>query len=1000
MRRTLTVSLLALVCSTGLYAQAVVGAGAITGLVRDMYGDGIPDSTVTLTNKTNGVKRTMETSDDGIFDAPGLVPASDYTIKVVRKGYADWELPSFFLSVGETLNFKITLYADKADSPEEAVRSLSPVQDNKTSVAALVNDDQLVNLPTFNRRLDSLILLAPSVTQGNSGILAFRGEPFTNAFLVDGIDTTNRYFLSNVGIAPFLSQDATSQMQVVSGAAPAEFGHSAGGFVNLVTRTGGNAFHFGGYDYYSKNNWAAPDYFANGYKPAGRRNHAGVNVSLPIESDTLFLYGNAERLSSSSEGINRISNPLLVNTAGTSILSSTCTATPSQCDAATSFLAAQLNAKVPMSNNSTSAFVRLDFRPHDIDSFTASAAILGSRGRNSANNATVAADGGLRGSNATLQNTTRFANLGWTHVLNGKMVNEFRGFWFRQTLDATTDSALYPSGTGPVAISIAGTQVGANPKFPFNLREQRYGGTDSFTWTLASHTIKLGGDVARDEDTMSQLFAQYGAYDYASLSKFALDFTANVRQVKNWSLYRQTLGNNLTDTQTIHFSGYAQDTWKVFPFLVVNAGIRYDKERLPHPYGTNLGTYNSRFIPSPNTNVMPRLGLAFMIDKRTVLRIGGGSYYQPFSGQLLRDLYSGGGVYQSNYHLSPTAVGAPAFRNTIATTSTLASNLITQFFTATRFRNPYTIQGSAALERRLNRWVSLAASYMITNGVKMWSAYDRNVPGGPATYLTYSVTSPANGSVSTYSTPIWTALVGPKYQVDNGASSKYKGASAQIRTAPLFGLTAQASYTWSKATDDFGGPPVYSIVASNVDAGGYATDAGPSAFDQRHRLVVNWNWQPVFTKSNNAAARFVVNGWQISGIGTYGSTMFATPTVQVVGQQFSGTVASFPNTLNGTGGWSRVPFQGVNSLPIGAHSSLDARVSKALPFTDRLRGQVSVEAYNALNHVNYTSVNTIAFQAISGTLRPVAGVGNPTSTYGPVTGSGARRVQVSLRVDF
>src|ERR1039458_2458420 len=158
MRRTLAVSLFALVCSTAVHAQAVSGAGTITGLVKDMYGDGIPEVTIAITNKVVGVKRTMITSDNGIFYLPSLVPASSYSLKVTRKGYADWELPSFDLSLGETLNFKITLFADKSATPAEAMRSLSAVQDSKTVVSALINDDQLYALPTVAREIDPLIL--------------------------------------------------------------------------------------------------------------------------------------------------------------------------------------------------------------------------------------------------------------------------------------------------------------------------------------------------------------------------------------------------------------------------------------------------------------------------------------------------------------------------------------------------------------------------------------------------------------------------------------------------------------------------------------------------------------------------------------------------------------------------------------------------------------------------------------------------------------------------
>src|ERR1035438_391640 len=103
MRRTLAVSLLALLCATAIYAQAVAGFGAITGIVRDQYGDGIPEVTLVITNPSLGITRSIMTSDEGLFNAPGLVPSSTYALKVTRKGYEDWTLANFDVSVGETV---------------------------------------------------------------------------------------------------------------------------------------------------------------------------------------------------------------------------------------------------------------------------------------------------------------------------------------------------------------------------------------------------------------------------------------------------------------------------------------------------------------------------------------------------------------------------------------------------------------------------------------------------------------------------------------------------------------------------------------------------------------------------------------------------------------------------------------------------------------------------------------------------------------------------------
>jgi hypothetical protein len=223
---------------------------------------------------------------------------------------------------------------------------------------------------------------------------------------------------------------------------------------------------------------------------------------------------------------------------------------------------------------------------------------------------------------------------------------------------------------------------------------------------------------------------------------------------------------------------------------------------------------------------------------------------------------------------------------------------------------------------------------------------------------------------------------------------------AQLRTALSHGLSLQTSYTYSQATDDVGGPPVVSIAPSYTNPQDYRSDQGPSTFNQRHRLTLNWTWQPRVTKGNSIPERFFLNGWQLSGIATAASSLHETALVDVMGQQFTGVTMAFPTSLSGFGGWSRVPFYAVNTLPIGNQYNVDARVTRELPFTSRLKGILMIEAYNALNHKNYTSVDPVAFTAVSGVLKPVANVGTPNADYGYSYGTNARRIQVALRLVF
>src|SRR5208283_250747 len=218
MKTTFGLSLLAVVCATGVYAQSVAGYGAVTGTVRDANGEGIPDSTVLLSNDSMGVRRSMMSTDDGTFDAPSLVPAGGYSLKVIRKGFVDWKSNAFDVSIGQTLNFTVMMQAEGGSVPEvDPARAIAPVDDTRVGVSTLVSRSQIDGLPTNNHRLDDLVLLAPLVSTDSAlGVITYQSLPFYSSFLVDGISTANTYyFLRRPGIANQLSQDAVEEVQVL-----------------------------------------------------------------------------------------------------------------------------------------------------------------------------------------------------------------------------------------------------------------------------------------------------------------------------------------------------------------------------------------------------------------------------------------------------------------------------------------------------------------------------------------------------------------------------------------------------------------------------------------------------------------------------------------------------------------------------------------------------------------------------------------------------------------
>jgi len=978
----------------------VAGAGALTGIVRDQYGDGIPEVTLLITNPNLGITRSIMTSDEGLFHAPGLAPSPSYTLKATKKGYDDWILKDFDISVGETVNLRIPMVKAGGTPIGEPLSALAPVQDTKMSLSTLVTSSQMQGLPAPARLLDNLVLIAPEVSPSPSnGYLGFRGEQFMNSLLLDGINATNDYFHNKAGIAPLLTQEATSEMQVISVAAPAEFGHAAGGMINAVTRSGTDDFHVEAYDYYTTAAMVAPDPFGNGFKPTGNRQQAGLSLGAPIAPDHFFVFGNFEMVDWTSQALNRIVNPLITDPTGTSIPASNCTATAAQCTAATTFIKSQMNVIVPRSLKSTSGFLRFDFRPSEKNNFTFEGDILHKHAPNGLETQQVSTNGGLLGSNATYTSSTIFGKAAWTDVISELTTNEFHGAYYKDGLDAYTDYSLTPS-TGPVGITVAGTPIGGNPMFPLNVTEERASAVDGVTHVIGAHAVKIGVDVNENQDRVSELYSQFGSYDYTSLTAFAQDFSGNVKAQKNYALFTQTFGTAVSSVRTLNIHAFAHDTWKATPRLLVNGGVRWEKSRIPKPTQPNPLNYQSDFISAPNTAFAPRIGMAYMLDNRTVVRLGIGMYYEPFAGELIRDLTVGGGVYQTEFTLIPQETNASVFPKPLAAIGTVAAALQNSLVTAAKFRDPYTEQGTIAVERRLNKFMALSVSFVDTLGQKLWSGSDNNINGAKVTSETYTIDNASGGAAGSFVNNVFSTNFGRNWVVGNEGASRYTAGVAQLRTALSHGLSLQASYTYSHASDDIGGPPVVSMIPSNTNPLDLRSDQGPSTLDQRHRLTINWIWQPRFTKGNSVPERFLLNGWQVSGIGTAASSLHATELIDTMGQQFTGVTMAFPSTINGYGGWGRVPFDSVGTLPIGNQYSVDARVSRELPFTSRLKATLMIEAYNALNHKNYTGVETFAYTAVSGVLKPVTGLGTPNADYGYPFGSNARRIQAAIKIVF
>lgn len=398
------------------------------------------------------------------------------------------------------------------------------------------------------------------------------------------------------------------------------------------------------------------------------------------------------------------------------------------------------------------------------------------------------------------------------------------------------------------------------------------------------------------------------------------------------------------------------------------------------------------------------------MNDKTVIRASYGLFYARIHGQLLDTLFLGSSRYQTNVFLNATQAGAPAFPNVLSTATGLPTGSISLQFAVDNFYSPYTEQGSLAIERQLSRDSVLTVNYLWSKGIGLITQRDLNLGPQAPNPVTYLIKDTSGNVVNTFTTPVWISAnkVDPRYSkillVENGGRSWYNGLSAQFIQRMSHGLSAKLAYTWSHAIDDGNEQGASWNISSTFNNatynGNYRYDKGTTPLDQRHRLNLTWVWEPAFTKSNSMTARYLVNGWTLSGLATIASSHPDTPTVTVSGTgQFPGFNLAF-TTMNGSGGWNRVPFLPVGSLNVDQIHRVDARLERGLPFGERVKAKLMFEAFNVFNRVSNTGINTQAYSAVSGVLTPVPNLGRGNVSGGFPDGTNARRAQVGVRVTF
>ncbi len=280
------------------FAQVDVTTGRIAGTVVDADGQPLPGATIAATSKATGLTLTGLTDTRGTYRIVSM-PVGTYSVMASLSGFGSQSEPSVVITLGSapTVDFKLRLAPRSADIT--ITGEVSPIETTQTASQTTIDNNAIRSLPINGRNFTAFVLLAPNAQKdpvhGNIQLAGQRG--INTSVTLDGVDYNDAFFGgssgdgSAEGRAPFtLSQESVRELQVIGNGASVEFGRSGGGFVNVVTKSGGNDFH-GSAFYYSRPQ-SLTARFADGTDPEDQKTQQfGASIGGPVLHDKLFFFG-------------------------------------------------------------------------------------------------------------------------------------------------------------------------------------------------------------------------------------------------------------------------------------------------------------------------------------------------------------------------------------------------------------------------------------------------------------------------------------------------------------------------------------------------------------------------------------------------------------------------------------------------------------------------------------------------------------------------------------
>jgi hypothetical protein len=290
-----SVGLLFLLLSALAFGQGGAATGDLHVTVNDPKGSVIANATVTVRDLAKGLERTASGDGEGGYSVR-LLPPGTYSVTIDAAGFGGVLNSGVVITVGGLVDLPVTLAVATGKEVVEVSSQADLVETSRTSTTDTIGQRRIDNLPINGRNYINFTLTDSQVVRDNapntgaaptSGLNMSGQRARSNLVNVDGADATDN---SVNGVRSTVSQEAVQEFQIITNSYAAEYGRAAGGVVNIITRSGSNAFHGDVFGYLRDRDFQAVNPFSTVPHPAYTRVQGGVAFGGPIKKDKTYYY--------------------------------------------------------------------------------------------------------------------------------------------------------------------------------------------------------------------------------------------------------------------------------------------------------------------------------------------------------------------------------------------------------------------------------------------------------------------------------------------------------------------------------------------------------------------------------------------------------------------------------------------------------------------------------------------------------------------------------------